>query len=59
MEWILQKEKEGDDFQAWHQDLALSHRIFKTIVVNLGIEAMTKKNKPVQSLNLELEPEDV
>jgi hypothetical protein len=35
MVWILQKEKSGDGFQAWHQDLAVSQRIFKTIVVNL------------------------
>jgi hypothetical protein len=34
--WLLRKQKEGDGFQGWHQDLSLGSCITKTIAVNVG-----------------------
>ena len=34
--WLLCKSKEGDEFQGWHKDFSLGHRITKTIVINVG-----------------------
>jgi hypothetical protein len=39
--WLLQKSKDGDDFQGWHQDMV--ERITNTIVINLGSEDNSNK----------------
>jgi hypothetical protein len=39
--WLLQKSKDGDGFQGWHQDMV--ERITNTILINLGSEDNSNK----------------
>jgi hypothetical protein len=38
--WMMEKSRENDGFQGWHQDFYLGTKVTTTIVVNVG--ALTK-----------------